>query len=304
VKRVTDIMAEIAAASQEQTSGIEQVNQAIIQMDQVTQQNAALVEEAAAAAESMQEQAQGLTKAVAIFKLSATNAAGSADAAFPLRDPWIARRGSGTSATAGTRSKGNGKSFSPQSTARLQPAAAPQRKRRGLDSTTRTQQYREDHARFVALVGKISQKLDSPGATKAAAGQLADDLARLSGALKVHLNMEDRALYPALIASNEPHVQRLAQRFQAEMGNLTEQFGAYVKKWRLPAAIESDPRGFASETKHVFGALAQRIERENNELYAAADALDSATLEATPRAQPRTKVRKAVNADDENWQEF
>ena len=74
VKRVTDIMAEIAAASQEQTSGIEQVNQAITQMDQVTQQNAALVEEAAAAAESMQEQAQSLTKAVAIFKLNAADA--------------------------------------------------------------------------------------------------------------------------------------------------------------------------------------------------------------------------------------
>ena len=54
MKRVTDIMAEIAAASQEQTSGIEQVNQAITQMDQTTQQNAALVEEAAAAADSMQ----------------------------------------------------------------------------------------------------------------------------------------------------------------------------------------------------------------------------------------------------------
>ena len=53
VKRVTDIMAEITAASQEQSGGIEQVNQAITQMDQVTQQNAALVEEAAAAAESL-----------------------------------------------------------------------------------------------------------------------------------------------------------------------------------------------------------------------------------------------------------
>src|SRR5574340_1240223 len=69
VKRVTDVMAEIAAASQEQSSGIEQVNQAVTQMDQVTQQNAALVEEAAAAAESMEEQAQNLTRAVAVFKL-------------------------------------------------------------------------------------------------------------------------------------------------------------------------------------------------------------------------------------------
>ncbi|MER0172126.1 MAG: methyl-accepting chemotaxis protein, partial [Nitrosomonas sp.] len=64
------IMSEISAASQEQSSGIEQVNQAVTQMDEVTQQNAALVEEAAAAAESMQEQAQALTQAVSTFKLS------------------------------------------------------------------------------------------------------------------------------------------------------------------------------------------------------------------------------------------
>jgi len=69
VKRVTDIMSEIAAASNEQNSGIEQVNTAITQIDEVTQQNAALVEEAAAAAESMQEQAQVLMEAVSIFKL-------------------------------------------------------------------------------------------------------------------------------------------------------------------------------------------------------------------------------------------
>jgi methyl-accepting chemotaxis protein-1 (serine sensor receptor) len=69
VKRVTDIMAEIAAASNEQSAGIEQVNQAITQMDDVTQQNAALVEEAAAAAEAMQEQAIALYEAVGVFRV-------------------------------------------------------------------------------------------------------------------------------------------------------------------------------------------------------------------------------------------
>jgi methyl-accepting chemotaxis protein len=69
VKRVTDIMAEIAAASSEQSAGIEQVNQAIVQMDTVTQQNAALVQEAAAATESMQEQAATLDVVVSTFKL-------------------------------------------------------------------------------------------------------------------------------------------------------------------------------------------------------------------------------------------
>ncbi|RFP23135.1 methyl-accepting chemotaxis protein [Duganella sp. BJB488] len=69
VRRVTDIMSEIANASQEQSAGIEQVNHSIIEMDSMTQQNAALVEEAAAAAQSLQDQAAELSRVVSIFKL-------------------------------------------------------------------------------------------------------------------------------------------------------------------------------------------------------------------------------------------
>ena len=69
IRSVTDIMGEIAAATREQVDGIEQVNQAVSQMDQVTQQNAALVEEAAAAAESMQNQTNALVQLVSVFKI-------------------------------------------------------------------------------------------------------------------------------------------------------------------------------------------------------------------------------------------
>ena len=72
VRRVTDIMSEITAASQEQSAGIEQVNQAIIEMDSVTQQNAALVEQAASAAQSLQDQAAEVANVVSIFKLDAS----------------------------------------------------------------------------------------------------------------------------------------------------------------------------------------------------------------------------------------
>ncbi|NHZ61354.1 methyl-accepting chemotaxis protein [Massilia genomosp. 1] len=75
IRRVTDIMGDIAAASAEQTLGIDQINQAVTQMDQVTQQNAALVEEAAAASEAMQDQARQLAEVVSVFKLSAGVAA-------------------------------------------------------------------------------------------------------------------------------------------------------------------------------------------------------------------------------------
>ena len=71
VQHVTDIMGQIAAASQEQASGIEQVNQTITQMDETTQQNVALVEAANAAARSLEQQSAQLVQAVDVFKVAA-----------------------------------------------------------------------------------------------------------------------------------------------------------------------------------------------------------------------------------------
>jgi methyl-accepting chemotaxis protein len=85
IQRVTDIMAEISAASQEQTTGIEQINQAISQMDNVTQQNAGLVEEAAAASEALQNQASRLAELVSVFRLGDGTAAPVAAARTPVR---------------------------------------------------------------------------------------------------------------------------------------------------------------------------------------------------------------------------
>ncbi|WP_401743522.1 methyl-accepting chemotaxis protein, partial [Stenotrophomonas geniculata] len=97
VQRVTDIMADISAASQEQSSGIEQVNQAVVQMDETTQQNAALVEEASAAARSMEEQANLLAEAVSVFRTGAVTAAAAVRPALaavaasvaPVRRPVV-----------------------------------------------------------------------------------------------------------------------------------------------------------------------------------------------------------------------
>ncbi|MBG6075423.1 methyl-accepting chemotaxis protein [Polaromonas sp. CG_9.11] len=106
VRRVTDIMAEITAASQEQNSGIGQVNQAITQMDQVTQQNAVLVEEAAAAAASLREQADGLSQVISVFRLEpaqqfrpAGRTASATKASIPRQAP-LARPGMAVSAPA------------------------------------------------------------------------------------------------------------------------------------------------------------------------------------------------------------
>ena len=87
VLRVSTMIEEISQASREQTDGIEQINQAVSQMDQGTQQNAALVEQAAAAAASLQQQAQELTQVVATFQLGSSQGAHAALSAgtAPLR---------------------------------------------------------------------------------------------------------------------------------------------------------------------------------------------------------------------------
>jgi methyl-accepting chemotaxis protein len=96
VRRVTGIMSEMMSASQEQSAGIEQINIAVTQMDNVTQQNAALVEEAAAAAQAMQEQVNSLNEVVSVFRVG--NIAGGRDAGLrvvsrpPPPPPLAARR--------------------------------------------------------------------------------------------------------------------------------------------------------------------------------------------------------------------
>ncbi|MDO7959328.1 methyl-accepting chemotaxis protein, partial [Xanthomonas euvesicatoria pv. eucalypti] len=102
VQRVTDIMGEISAASQEQSAGIEQVNLTVTQMDETTQQNAALVEEATAAARAMEEQAGQLSDAVSIFKVQ--QVAGVAPAA---KRPAPLRLAAATSASVAKRVTGS-----------------------------------------------------------------------------------------------------------------------------------------------------------------------------------------------------
>ncbi|WP_339348784.1 methyl-accepting chemotaxis protein [uncultured Alteromonas sp.] len=92
IKRVNDIMSEIAAASSEQATGIQEVNNAVVQMDEMTQQNAALVEEAAAAADSMRQQSGQLAQRVAVFKVeqqsfSSASTSSNSMASFPTSSP-------------------------------------------------------------------------------------------------------------------------------------------------------------------------------------------------------------------------
>jgi len=131
IKRVTDIMGEIASASAEQSLGVSQVGEAVSQMDQATQQNAALVEEMAAAASSLKSQAEDLVHVVAVFKLSA-NDHGAQFSTAPVRSTHAAakpfagqeRRSAGVSQGAAARAAVAPKKTAPVSLAPAKPAAA------------------------------------------------------------------------------------------------------------------------------------------------------------------------------------
>jgi len=133
IRRVTDIMGEISAASLEQSAGVGQVGEAITQMDQTTQQNAALVEQSAAAAESLQNQARQLVDSVAVFKLSARQGAGrAAHKALPASAPSLPAPAKALAASAKVDRRGPNRAknvvrpdFQGASAAKPEPVAAP-----------------------------------------------------------------------------------------------------------------------------------------------------------------------------------
>ncbi|WP_431261099.1 methyl-accepting chemotaxis protein [Roseateles chitinivorans] len=119
VQRVTDIIGEITAASTEQSSGIAQVNDAVVQLDRMTQQNAALVEESAAAAESLKDQAHRLTEIVSVFRLGADGMPTVARGAKPAS---AAARPAATAAPA-SPAKASPPPAAPTAARKAQPAA-------------------------------------------------------------------------------------------------------------------------------------------------------------------------------------
>ncbi|MEJ6005768.1 methyl-accepting chemotaxis protein [Paucibacter sp. AS339] len=121
VQRVTDIIGEITAAASEQSDGIGQVNGAVVQLDQMTQQNAALVEESAAAAESLKDQAQRLTEVVSVFRLSSNEGQGQRSISHT---PAKASAGAKAGASFKSTSKPASKPMSAHKAAAPKPAAA------------------------------------------------------------------------------------------------------------------------------------------------------------------------------------
>ena len=107
--------------------------------------------------------------------------------------------------------------------------------------------------------------------TETQAVNQADDisraLSRLAGLISIHLAAEDKFLYPNLAKSEVPKIRETATTFDQEMGHLADTFTTYKEAFMTPTKIKNNPAGFLQETHRVIGALIERLQREDQELY-------------------------------------
>jgi len=139
----------------------------------------------------------------------------------------------------------------------------------------RTELLRRQHDAAVALVEELGAGIRSYRSTEDAY-DIALKLTKLKGLLRIHFAHEDRMLYPAMIAGVDRIAAQTALGFQNEMGGLNAAFEAYASKWALSSNIASAFANFRDESADIFGKLANRIERENEDLYPLADQMQEA----------------------------
>lgn len=136
----------------------------------------------------------------------------------------------------------------------------------------KTDNFKSQHKEIAEAVSGI-ERLLNPGALAQNAAEVTKLLILLSGKIAFHLGMEDKYLYPALQNSNDSNLKTLADEYIRDMGTLAKTFKDYVSAWSLPRSIQEKPEEFVKQTKTVFTALRQRIDREETKLYPLADKL-------------------------------
>lgn len=134
----------------------------------------------------------------------------------------------------------------------------------------RTQNFRRQHLEIQQVVSEMSDIL-TVEALKTRADDCRDLLSELTEKLTLHLTIEDKAMYPRLLNHPDEAVRNLAQRYVTEMGGIKKVFVDYVGRWPTGDAIRSRAPAFIEETQGIFKALAERIAKEDTELYPLVD---------------------------------
>ena len=135
------------------------------------------------------------------------------------------------------------------------------------------QKLREEHAELVEIVGRLGAVVAGPKSPPIV--ELFNLRRELSSTLVAHLKAEDWALYPRLMASDDPDTAARAKGFSHEMGGLGAAYNLYAQRWDA-LSIAANWSGFCHESREIINALTTRIVRENRDLYPLFEALDKA----------------------------
>lgn len=122
------------------------------------------------------------------------------------------------------------------------------------------------HTEIKDLFLKINGQIDSKY-IKVEIGSLVRDINTLAGKLSIHMNSEDKYLYPELMKSKDEDLQRIAKTYSEEMGDLHAEFNNYKNNFNTQTKILNDMDGFLKESKKIMGLLENRISKEDTHLY-------------------------------------
>jgi len=139
-------------------------------------------------------------------------------------------------------------------------------------ANSRTTVFRKQHEGIVEIVNRILASLDHDALSNNTHG-IRKLLTKLSNNVKIHLILEDTALYPILANSDNTEVKAISLQYMEEMGVISNSYSTYVEKWSIGSSIKDSTETFINETKDILGALLNRIDRENKGLYQIVDEL-------------------------------
>jgi iron-sulfur cluster repair protein YtfE (RIC family) len=115
------------------------------------------------------------------------------------------------------------------------------------------------------------------GLARAGVARNATEIARLivamSSTIKLHLAVEDRALYPALQRGSDAELARMGLQYQQEMGAIARAYEAFARRWNLPESVRRDEQGFRDDANEVLRLVYERMQRENHDFYPRIEAL-------------------------------
>lgn len=129
---------------------------------------------------------------------------------------------------------------------------------------TQFEQMKDAHKNIYLLIANVRKLLTN---TEENSAQIAKEISRLSGSLKVHLGSEDRYLYSAMQKSSDLTLQKKAKEYQNEMGSLSEEFMAFKDNYNTQSKIIKNLASAEKDINNMFKKIEARMHREDNDLY-------------------------------------